>query len=128
MAKLKEKFSGIKNHVSVAVKDTPKRVQWLLLAAAFVVVLILLTLLFGGGQKKIAQNDVEKTIAEIKINPDLVNWAEVLVGDKKSQDIAITATSAVNVLAVNNYTEINGLEIKQNCTQIKQINNKNSEG
>ena len=124
MAKLKEKFSGIKNHVSVAVKDTPKRVQWLLLAAAFVVVLILLTLLFGGGQKKIAQNDVEKTIAEIKINPDLVNWAEVLVGDKKSQDIAITATSAVNVLAVNNYTEINGLEIKQNCTQIKQINNK----
>ena len=56
MTKLKEKFSGIKNHVSVAMKDTPKRVQWLLLAAAFVVVLILLTLLFGGGQKKANQN------------------------------------------------------------------------
>lgn len=124
MTKLKEKFSGIKNHVSVAMKDTPKRVQWLLLAAAFVVVLILLTLLFGGGQKKANQNEVEKTVAEIKINPDLVNWAEVLVGDKKSQDVAITATSAVNVLAVNNYTEIKGLEVKQNCTQIKQINNK----
>ena len=124
MTKLKDKFSGIKNHVSVAMKDTPKRVQWLLLAAAFVVVLILLTLLFGGGQKKANQNEVEKTVAEIKINPDLVNWAEVLVGDKKIQDVAITATSAVNVLAVNNYTEIKGLEVKQNCTQIKQINNK----
>ena len=123
MAKLKEKMTDLKKKLAESMQDTPKRVQWLLMAAAFVLVLILLTLLFGGADNKKADiNDVEKAVAEIKIDPDIINWAEVLVGDKKTQEISITASTAVNILGVNNYTEINGLSIKQNCTVIKPIN------
>ena len=64
-------------------------------------------LLFGNDSNKKANlNDVEKATAEIKIEPDIINWAEVLVGDTKSQEISITASADVNVLAVNNYTKI----------------------
>ena len=122
MAKIKEKLSALKKHLSEAMKDTPKRVQWLLMAAAFVVVLILLTLLFGGGGKKADLTDIDKAPAEIKIDPDVVNWGEVLVGDKKTQEINISATGPVNVLAVNRHTEINGLSVNQTCTQIRPIN------
>lgn len=122
MAKIKEKLSSLKKHLSEAMKDTPKRVQWLLMAAAFVVVLILLTLLFGGGGKKADLTDIDKAPAEIKIDPDVVNWGEVLVGDKKTQEINISATGPVNVLAVNRHTEINGLSVNQTCTQIRPIN------
>lgn len=122
MAKIKEKLSALKKHLSEAMKDTPKRVQWLLMAAAFVVVLILLTLLFGGGGKKADLTDIDKAPAEIKIDPDVVNWGEVLVGDKKTQEINISATVPVNVLAVNRHTEINGLSVNQTCTQIRPIN------
>ncbi len=122
MAKIKEKLSALKKHLSEAMKDTPKRVQWLLMAAAFVVVLILLTLLFGGSGKKADLTDIDKAPAEIKIDPDVVNWGEVLVGDKKTQEINISATGPVNVLAVNRHTEINGLSVNQTCTQIRPIN------
>lgn len=124
MAKMKEKLNVLRTKFSDLTQGMPKRVQWLLMLTAFVLVLILLMLLFGDdSDKKANLNDVEKSTAEIKITPDIVNWAEVLVGDKKSQEISVTATADVNVLAVNNYTEINGLSVKQNCTVIQPINN-----
>ena len=123
MAKIKEKFNVLKTKLAGLTQGMPKRVQWLLMLTAFVLVLILLTLLFGDdSDKKVNLNDVERATAEIKIEPDIINWAEVLVGDTKSQEISITASADVNVLAVNNYTEINGLNVQQNCTVIQPIN------
>lgn len=123
MAKIKEKFNVLKTKLAGLTQGMPKRVQWLLMLTAFVLVLILLTLLFGDDSNKKANlNDVEKATAEIKIEPDIINWAEVLVGDTKNQEISITASADVNVLAVNNYTEINGLNVQQNCTVIQPIN------
>ena len=123
MAKIKEKFNVLKTKLAGLKQEMPKRVQWLLMLTAFVLVLILLMLLFGNDSNKKANlNDVEKATAEIKIEPDIINWAEVLVGDTKSQEISITASADVNVLAVNNYTKINGLNVQQNCTVIQPIN------
>ena len=82
MSKLKEQISEMR-------QNTPKRVQWLLLGVAFVVVIILLTLLMGGKSK---QEDISKTDSapnELKIEPDIINWADTVVGDKKSQVIKV---------------------------------------
>lgn len=120
-----EKLSEVKKQIAGVVKDTPRRVQWLLMAAAFVVVLILLTLLLGGGTKNESDDKkLEKVFAEIIINPDVVNWGEVLVGETKQQEIYVSATNGVNVLDVKKYTDINGLITSENCTKIKPINQK----
>lgn len=94
MNKFKQKFSEMR-------KNTPRRVQWLLLGAAFVVVLILLTILLGG--KKDNKNEIAQIIVapvELKINPDMINWADVIVGEKKEQKVSVSATAPVIISAV----------------------------
>ena len=115
MSKLKQQFSELR-------QNTPKRVQWLLLVVAFVLVIILLTLLLGGGNK---QEDISKTDqapTEIKISPDMVNWADVLVGDKKTQTIKVWATAPAKVFDVRLHKEIAGLKISSACPKMGQIN------
>lgn len=116
MSKLKEQFSELR-------QNTPKRVQWLLLAVAFVVVIILLTLLLRGGDK---QEDLSKTDSAptvLKINPDMINWADVVVGDKKTQTIKVYATAPVKVVDVRWHKEgITGLKIDSPCQNMGQIN------
>lgn len=115
MSKLKEQFSELR-------QNTPKRVQWLLLAVAFVLVIILLTLLLSGDDN---QEDISKTDqvpTELKINPDMISWADVLVGDKKTQTIKVWATAPVKVTAVRARKDIAGLKIKSSCPQVGQIN------
>lgn len=116
MSKLKEQFSELR-------QNTPKRVQWLLLAVAFVVVIILLTLLLSGGDK---QEDLSKTDSAptvLKINPDMINWADVVVGDKKTQTIKVYATAPVKVVDVRWHKEgITGLKIDSPCQNMGQIN------
>ena len=80
MSKIKQQFIDLKN-------STPKHIQWLLLAAAFIVVLIMMTLLFSS-DKKSKLPDTDKVVAEMKISPDSVDWADVTVDDKKTQKIA----------------------------------------
>lgn len=114
MSKLKQQFSELR-------QNTPKRVQWLLLVVAFVLVIILLTLLLGGGDK---QEDISKTDqapTEIKISPDMVNWADVLVGDKKAQTIKVWATAPAKVFDVRLHKEIAGLKISSACPKMGQI-------
>lgn len=115
MSKLKEQFSELR-------QNTPKRVQWLLLAVAFVLVIILLTLLLSGGDN---QEDISKTDqvpTELKINPDMISWADVLVGDKKTQTIKVWATAPVKVTAVRAHKDIAGLKVASSCPQMGQIN------
>ncbi len=115
MSKLKEQFSELR-------QNTPKRVQWLLMGVAFVLVIILLTLLLSGGDN---QEDISKTDqvpTELKINPDMISWADVLVGDKKTQTIKVWATAPVKVTAVRAHKDIAGLKVASSCPQMGQIN------
>ncbi|MBE6460530.1 MAG: hypothetical protein E7007_01310 [Alphaproteobacteria bacterium] len=115
MSKLKEQFSELR-------QNTPKRVQWLLLAVAFVLVIILLTLLISGDE---SQEDISKTDqvpTELKINPDMISWVDVLVGDKKTQIIKVWATAPVKVTAVRAHKDIAGLKVASSCPQMGQIN------
>ena len=89
-------MSKFKQQISEMRKNMPRHIQWLLLGAAFVVVLILLTILVGGkgdNNKEIAATNA--VAAELKIKPDMVNWADVIVGEKKTEKITISATAPV---------------------------------
>lgn len=118
MSKLKEQFSELR-------QNTPKRVQWLLLAVAFVLVIILLTLLISGDE---SQEDLSKTDSAptvLKINPDMINWADIVVGDKKTQTITVFATAPAKVVDVRWHKEgITGLKVDSSCQNMGQINAK----
>lgn len=118
MSKLKEQFSELR-------QNTPKRVQWLLLAVAFVLVIILLTLLISGDE---SQEDLSKTDSAptvLKINPDMINWADIVVGDKKTQTITVFATAPAKVIDVRWHKEgITGLKVDSSCQNMGQINAK----
>ncbi len=116
MSKLREQFAELR-------QNTPKRVQWLLLAAAFVVVLILLTLLLGGGKDEDANDATsDDVVAQLTVTPDMINWADVMVGDKKDQNVKVSANAPVNIIAVRQHKEIKGFNITQTCVGMKQIN------
>ena len=115
MSKLKDQFSELR-------QNTPKRVQWLLLAVAFVVVIILLTLLLSGGKNQEDLSKTDKAPTILKINPDMVNWADVIVGDKKTQTIKVSATAPVKVLAIRWHKEtVMGLKVSSGCQKMGQI-------
>ncbi len=114
MSKLKQKFQEIR-------KSTPRRAQWLLLGAAFVVVLILLTILLGGkndNSKEVAKANV--AAAELKIVPDMINWADVTVGEKKEQKVNVAATAPVVIKKVEQRDDIKGY-ITSKTTCINQV-------
>ena len=116
MTSIKEQFSELR-------QNTPKRVQWLLLAVAFVLVIILLTLLISGDE---SQEDLSKTDSAptvLKINPDMINWADIVVGDKKTQTIKVFATAPAKVIDVRWHKEgITGLKVDSSCQNMGQIN------
>ena len=116
MSKLRQQISDIR-------KNTPKRVQWLLMAVAFIVVIILLTLLVGGDNKTPNAVPVAKIAPELKIDPDMINWADVKVGEKKTQTIKISATAPVKIFDMRWHAEdVGGLTVNQTCTKMGQIN------
>lgn len=116
MKKLKQQFIDLKN-------STPKHLQWLLLAAAFIVVLILLTLVFGGDKKEDISN-TKKVAAKLVIDPDMIDWSNVTVGQKKTQTVKISANKPVKMLDVRQHKEINGFHITQTCKKQKAIDSK----
>ena len=115
MSKLKEQFSELR-------QNTPKRVQWLLLVVAFIMVIILLTLLLSGERK---QEDISKTDQAptvLKIDPNIINWADVVVGDKKTQTIKISATAPVKIIDVRwHKDDVTGLEVGSTCVSMDKI-------
>ena len=116
MKKLKQQFIDLKN-------NTPKRLQWLLLGAAFIIVLILLTLVFSDDKK----SDISKkthVAANLIIEPDMIDWANVTVGQKKTQTVKISANVPVRLVDVRQHKEVNGFRITQTCTRQKAIDSK----
>ena len=116
MKNFKQQFIDLKN-------STPKHLQWLLLAAAFIVVLILLTLIFSGDKKSDISPD-SKVAAKLIIDPDMVDWTNVTVGQKRTQVIKISANKPVKILDVRQHKEVNGFHITQTCKQQKAIDSK----
>ena len=106
-------------------ENIPKNAQWLLLGAAFVIVLILLTLLVSG--KKSVETQIQKNhgvAAELKITPDIINWADVLVGQKKQQKVELSATAPIKILSVIPEKTVNGFSSTTACTQMGMIDDK----
>ena len=114
MNKIKKTFAEWRN-------NTPKRVQWLLLAVAFVVVLILFTLLLTGNKDK-AIKDIDSAPINLLVSPDSIDWADILVGESKSQAIEISATGPIKILAVRREQNISGLTVNTGCTNAGEIN------
>lgn len=119
-------MNNIKKQFSELRKSTPKHIQWLLLIAAFVVVLILLTLLLTNKDKKEIKN-VDAVAINLKINPDTINWADVVVGETKKETIKISSNAPAKILKINWGKEVNGLSTKpqENCTAMAQIDTNN---
>ena len=118
MSKFKQQFSEMR-------KNMPRHIQWLLLGAAFVVVLILLTILMGGkddNNQEVAKANV--AAAELKIKPDMINWADVIVGEKKKQDVEISATAPVVIMDVQRHNEINGYDVQETCKKTRKVSDK----
>ncbi|MBQ8294342.1 MAG: TrbI/VirB10 family protein [Alphaproteobacteria bacterium] len=116
MSKLKEQFSELR-------KNTPKRVQWLLLAAAFVVVLILLTLLLSGGDKKTV-TETDSVPVTLKITPDMVNWPDVVVGTQKTQKIKVSANAPAKIVKLERNIEVPGLRVETACPNVGAVSDK----
>ena len=118
-------MSKFKQQISEMRKNMPRHIQWLLLGAAFVVVLILLTILVGGkgdNNKEIAATNA--VAAELKIKPDMINWADVIVGEKKTEKITISATAPVIIVDVQRHDEISGFDVKDTCKATKRLDDK----
>lgn len=116
MSKLGQQISELK-------KNTPKHIQWLLLGAAFVVVLILMTLLMSGNDSQTPDlAEMNSDTTKLIIKPDTINWSDSVVGQKKNETIKISATAPVNVVAVERDKELAGLEVKNTCTSMGEIN------
>ncbi len=129
MSKLGEQFSELR-------KSTPKYVQWLLLAAALVIVLILLTLLMTGPKNKTArsaQKSMDETPIEVRmitinadnqeVSVDKIDWANVIVGEKKSTTITIKTNAPTRVSMTQN-KNIVGFSAQTTCTDATVINAK----
>ncbi|MBQ1997227.1 MAG: hypothetical protein II238_02140, partial [Alphaproteobacteria bacterium] len=107
MNKIKQQLIDLKNNI-------PKRLQWLLLAAAFIVVLILLTLIFSDDKKSDISPD-SKVAAKLIIDPDMIDWTNVMVGQKRTEAIKISANKPVKILAVRRHKDVKGFDIKSTC-------------
>ncbi len=113
MNKLGQQFSDLRN-------TTPKYVQWLLLGAAFLVVVILLTLLIGGGRAKKNTQKVNDVQVKVTLSNDTVDWANVMVGTKKTETITVK-TNAPARATVRRNKEIDGFNVKTTCTDAGEI-------
>ena len=109
MNKIKQQLIDLKNNM-------PKRLQWLLLAAAFIVVLILLTLIFSDDKKSDISPD-SKVAAKLIIDPDMIDWTNVMVGQKRTEAIKISANKPVKILEVRQHKDVKGFDIKSTCKQ-----------
>ena len=113
MSKLGQQFSDLRS-------STPKYVQWLLLGAALLVVLILLTLLMTGNKSKKSAPKANDVPVKVTVSTDTVDWANVMVGTKKTETI-IVKTNAPARATVRRNKEIDGFNVKTTCTDAGEI-------
>ncbi len=117
MIKIKQQFSDLR-------KTTPKHIQWLLLAAAFIVVLILLTLLLTGGRNKETIQNTDDIPVKLNITPDVIDWADTPVDERRTETIKVSANGPVKIMAVRDTKSISGFEHKETCPNMGEINDK----
>ena len=124
-------MSGIKQQITEIRKTTPKHIQWILMVAAFIVVLVLLILLLGGRGKS---SGVQNTADEAPINlivaatppedwtENTLTWTDVTVGTTKEIQLNVKATAPVKIKDVRYHDQIAGLDIKETCKKMAEIN------
>lgn len=124
-------MSGIKQQITEIRKTTPKHIQWILMVAAFIVVLVLLILLLGGRGKS---SGVQKTADEAPIKlivaatppedwtENTLTWTDVTVGTTKEIQLNVKATAPVKIKDVRYHDQIAGLDIKETCKKMAEIN------
>lgn len=124
-------MSGIKQQITEIRKTTPKHIQWILMVAAFIVVLVLLILLLGGRGKS---SGVQNTADEAPINlivaatppedwtENTLTWTDVTVGTTKEIQLNVKATAPVKIKDVRYHDQITGLDIKETCKKMAEIN------
>lgn len=124
-------MSGIKQQITEIRKTTPKHIQWILMVAAFIVVLVLLILLLGGRSKS---SGVQKTADEAPIKlivaatppedwtENTLTWTDVTVGTTKEIQLNVKATAPVKIKDVRYHDQIAGLDIKETCKKMAEIN------
>ena len=124
-------MSGIKQQITEIRKTTPKHIQWILMVAAFIVVLVLLILLLGGSGKS---SGVQKTADEAPIKlivaatppedwtENTLTWTDVTVGTTKEIQLNVKATAPVKIKDVRYHDQIAGLDIKETCKKMAEIN------
>ena len=74
-----------------------------------------------GGDKKEDLSNTKKVAAKLVIDPDMIDWSNVTVGQKKTQTVKISANKPVKMLDVRQHKEINGFHITQTCKKLKAI-------
>lgn len=117
MKKIKQQFIDLRN-------TTPKHVQWLLLVAAFIVVIILLTLLLTGKKKNtstVVVDGGDDVPAEITLNPDMIDWSQTTVDEKKSVVVEVKTTAPVKIMDVRLNKKAAGLTFNTNCTVVGEV-------
>ncbi len=117
-------MANIKKHFQDLRQSTPKYVQWLLLGVAFVVVIILLTLLLGGDDDKDAKVEaVEAVPVNLLLSPEIdkIDWADTVVGQKRSQTFILSATAPVKILGWRQTTDVAKFGARSTCENIGQI-------
>lgn len=124
-------MSAIKQQITEIRKTTPKHIQWILMVAAFIVVLVLLILLLGGRGKS---SGVQNTADEAPINlivaatppedwtENTLTWTDVTVGTTKEIQLNVKATAPVKIKDVRYHDQIAGLDIKETCKKMAEIN------
>lgn len=124
-------MSGIKQQITEIRKTTPKHIQWILMVAAFIVVLVLLILLLEGRGKS---SGVQNTADEAPINlivaatppedwtENTLTWTDVTVGTTKEIQLNVKATAPVKIKDVRYHDQIAGLDIKETCKKMAEIN------
>ncbi len=124
-------MSAIKQQITEIRKTTPKHIQWILMVAAFVVVLVLLILLLGGrGKSSGVQNTADEAPIKLIVaatppedwTENTLTWTDVTVGTTKEIQLNVKATAPVKIKDVRYHDQIAGLDIKETCKKMAEIN------
>lgn len=124
-------MSGIKQQITEIRKTTPKHIQWILMVAAFIVVLVLLILLLGGrGKSSGVQNTADEAPIKLIVaatppedwTENTLTWTDVTVGTTKEIQLNVKATAPVKIKDVRYHDQIAGLDIKETCKKMAEIN------
>jgi type IV secretory pathway VirB10-like protein len=110
-------MNKITTQISEIKKSMPRHVLWLVMFAAFVVVVILLVMLLS--KKSPEQAEAPGEELALAFDPAEIDWLDVPIGEKRTQQIKISANIAAIIQSVKLSEEIQGLSVSTTCTNDK---------